>query len=1160
MAGIKTAADVSGAASGSLWVDFTDVGTYPPMGIADPVVQSVSCSCVGASVSVTVDYKMSSGAVGWSNGVGTKPTGMADDSWAALNAIMSPISAANGIPSTNWAGTIWRVSAHAGGDTDSFLVVGGKYQWTTLNPLQIHYAELSCPPQEFAFTITASGLYIRRDLVETIPDDYMYLLDTRQRISTDRVYVDEDTTCSATIGSASASGSYGAGAETEVYDMIGLSIALSNAPNVAQNYATITISGGFGIAGSAIDLTNLLFYQDTHTAGSNGHDGSKWHWHGACLDPNSYDYTAVPTGSALKWRTVPSGGTIGLQRGAGVAANTPISWGGSIQFHAVTLYPRLWKGTLDASDTDRRYTSYDDSAGEPFDIGKYRHYKAGGERQTEAEVSVAPSWDGIGIYEQWFYGVGNQYTYGIPDDVFRVITNIGNGITVRLRDEWLAANGEDVGFTDPRTFAAATDVLCPITVQPTDAADLFSSPFRSGWLTASSGSVNLDIPDGCTERPSPWIDAGVEVTNDGQNWRVPTTGGSVKRGLGDTPILPTRRRNRVRRFGSGAWPNPLKEDGSGGEYHTDWTIATRANDADMMALDDPRWADPEATPHAGDEAGCLTEDVTDWRGFGGVIQLEVGGCTEDMQVTLKLGYRTLAVSDPCYLSAGAEFGSVAEDPASATWSERHTAQFTATLDHETGIVKWDLQPDGGSALADLELVETLEIAFGTCANEQTLQFEGFTAESFDGVTGGRVRNRTAHLILSDYFGMGIEFCGGKNYQPSYGYGGVRNEGGLYRIQFQQHPPSESEEVPPDPRYLKTLARYHNEAALAQLQETVTLDQAAIDAALENADGASLGTVYCTDWDECYGGALRAGTVIGNGRIDADIILQGGARGIAKDGGVRECNLSDGSMELYRSDDAGVTKDQVATSGTSAVGEWELWQGPEKSPATYYLRTSAGDLPIGSLVNAECVWYAYFDDRLWYTLGKQYNGRILRICVNSSGSVSVQSRGPAATDPWIAEGSPFADTGWYRPRIIERDDGSFLACATKDGETRFAKCTARAGASAVWTVIDLPTIGSTFDGAAIFDRDGNVHAVGYDRAQQKVQLQMSSDADLSADTITPGVSTLDVCDLTVATGAAAPTCDVLVQDCHTIMVSVSDATAGTTIYTCTQLDQGFSAVT
>jgi hypothetical protein len=719
-----------------------------------------------------------------------------------------------------------------------------------------------------------------------------------------------------------------------------------------------------------------------------------------------------------------------------------------------------------------QYTDYDASAGHPFDLGLYHHW-VGGVQETDAEVSVAPIFSGYYEYaELWSFGVP------VPDDVWRQFTNLGDGLTVKLRKDWLVANdeiGNGVLFTNPLTtndldIDSMIDIRVPITI--TDLVkSLTSDPWSTDWIDFVRTELNLDKPPGADgNRPSAWFGSNNAVAG-GNAWLIDASGGSVSRKLS------TRRKWRCERINSHLWTGLPGADQQEVTYL--WLIATRANLPIEVTLDDPAWwiytngwapagsysygridtyegvdcsgecdhfasrffeekfgvdfpaawwndlisgsittlpdeviwhegsaglavgdmpllvlpggahvgivhslangIDYAYSNTAGDnlgyfgnissqgwgiagyyryQTGCQYEDITDYRQIWNV-KLTCTGATEDIAIQLRMRYRELDASAPWYTSANHNFGG--EGEARAVFGGQKERLFDGTLSAATGICTFDMLPDVGVLAPNMELVEEIAFIF-PAGDAQTLTFVGFETIPYlygSYVEGtGNVMDRIALKHSTDYFGARSYVDGCPNYRPTYGYtmDTERAEVGFKHTQDLQHPPDFEGEAS-DMRSLKSLSGMYNEMAQAELIYTPTWYQVNMDRDLKDVDDVVLAIPLWGDYDE-DGFCLHVGKVIGDtfpvAIHYADFILQGGARGVVKAGGVRS-PLVTGAVGLYYSDDGGTNKVLIRVADTDRTGAFNVGTGREKSPRTYYLYINETWIDLSSFVNVEEVW-------------------------------------------------------------------------------------------------------------------------------------------------------------------------------------------------------------
>jgi len=843
-----------------------------------------------------------------------------------------------------WFGNYWTfdVTVTAPGATDTVAVYlwGSDFWAEAVMPEPIPSGAIVVEGAELSvdWSIGLTGAYRRARITENYPSSQR-LRHPAQRTGEGHWFANDDTivSVSATVAGQSleASGNYGAVGEFDLTESLSLGISsfigYNYAPVVDTPYGSITVNLGADDE-VGVDFTGWSFYKDT--------DNSDWHWHGSGDEP--------PAAANIDWYTYPSSNTVDLRRGQHTDAYTGVTWSELGISNAVKVIPTLYKNNDERTGTSggigiERYTSYDTSAGHPFEIGLYRQ-----EGQTAADVSVAPSWDGYTFVEFWSYGVP------IPDRIWRKFTNMLNGITFSLRADWLIANNEDVVFTlpsdttdVPRVEDGVTyplvDILQMCTMHPLD-GDLTASPFRTGWIDWTREELNLDKPNG-TNRPSEWV-GGTGVTVSGDDLIVSAAGGELYR------IFKSRYPNRIRRMNAHLWTGT----GDRQQVKHEWLLMTRHDLPIEITEDDPRWWDPNIEPWPGDDPGILYEDVTDWRAIS-AVQLAVSGATEDQNLVLRISYQTLSGSDPNYLGARFNFG-VGDGEFEAVWSDVKIWTVSGVLDSSTGLCKFDLAPDSGGSAPDLKYVSKIEILFPETSAEQHLTLIAFSTVPAVGTGNGSIVNRISPKHSTDYFGGRMYTDGIWNYQPTYLYNKdiERGEVGFKHTRPQQHPPT-YEGPDDDPTYLKTLAEYFNEVYWGETIWRPTWNQSVIDASLKDADENVLGTPLFPDMGD-------GEFVLHIGRdldvffpyhvVECRAILQGGARGIVKSGGVRDTGGTE--VSLYYSDDNGVTKTHVQTVETFEDGSFRVWPGREKSPRIFYLRIGDTYYKLGHFYNQEEVWY------------------------------------------------------------------------------------------------------------------------------------------------------------------------------------------------------------
>lgn len=824
----------------------------------------------------------------------------------------------------------YKVRADAPGATSSYYVAIWFRDWHNINdyPMVSHMAApagttfvTNTTTLTVSWSITLSGCYRRAQVTQTsFGPNQTALRHPAQRTGQGKWCGDASTTVTATCGTATATGNWGLATETDLSAALGLSLSLELGAVGSDNtmYGSVTVDG--------VDFGNCTYYR------VHGDDGN-WHWMGTTLCGG---YSGTPSNSIVDCLTIGSGSTLAIQWGGHQSGShgSVGTWvfNGTLGTRKVTFDLALWKQNKKSRGgvgVGIPYGTYDSTQGEPFDLGLYI---APG--SSAAAVSVGP---GTHTY------VETGFTPALPDDKWKVFAN-GGSFFVNLRKDWLAQNGEDVPFTNPLTTVDMSvplsgDIRQMVTFHPLTTA-LNAAPWASDYLTFARNELNLDMPDG-THQPSAW--GGVSgATVAGTAWGIGAGGGTVQRGLA------TWRRNMMRRLAAHLWAG----SGDQQEVSLDWPIQTNALLSAATLGIDPKWDDPGATPWPGDEVGVAYQDVTDWRGIS-CQALSLSGATGPLLLAMELSYRTLSGVLSYYTDAGPNFG--ASGDASATWSAQKAAVIYAILD--SGVAVFDLAPNVGSTGWDLELVEEVRMVFP--AGAQSLTFNGWTTVPFDASHNiVEQRMRIAQLHSTDLWGAELAVDDMANYKPSYlyWYGTDRNEVGFRDlIPWQDDPDTE---YPMDRKALKSLANWPEEAYWGQCLYLPTWQQTNVDRDLKDTSGVTLGTLAWGDWDK-DGGVLHVGVNADNASppnglyIACDTILQGGVRGIAKAGGVRQVNLASSTFTLQKSTDGGATKTTVATTGTDACGGFRTGSGQEKAPLTYYL----GSLLLGGFVNSEELWWA-----------------------------------------------------------------------------------------------------------------------------------------------------------------------------------------------------------
>ena len=353
--------------------------------------------------------------------------------------------------------------------------------------------------------------------------------------------------------------------------------------------------------------------------------------------------------------------------------------------------------------------------------------------------------------------------------------------------------------------------------------------------------------------------------------------------------------------------------------------------------------------------GVAFEDRTDWRMFSKVA-LRFIGVEVDQRVAMTLHYQTISGYCPRYIGAAYCF-SADTGAAEVTLSELKTATIEGTLHASDGIVWFDLCPDCPDAPLDLCYVSRVEFFFEAPCE---LTFVSWLTVPYAsgpyGTTQAEVMDRIVPKHSTDYFGARAFVDGMPNYKPDYLYV-LDTEGvevGYKNCDDAQHDPEYTGD-PDDPRSLKSLAQFYNEQSWAETVAPPTWYQTNVDHDLMDEDDAVLGTPVWGDYDE-DGFALHVGkdldVTFPISIVYCDFILQGGARGVAKIGGVRQVSREAG-VKLYYSDDIlGTTKTLIREVGTGWCGEFRVGAGRQKMPRRYWLN----DYSIGAFANVEEVWH------------------------------------------------------------------------------------------------------------------------------------------------------------------------------------------------------------
>ena len=564
MPGAKGQQSVAVAISGKIRIDAPADGyTFAPSSVywtTPPTLDSMYVGFCLTVVKIDCTGHYRTGAAQSSAPPGGPPFPFTTAVWLGIYAeYTATIEAPGGLVSMAhyavWASDAWTYAYAPGSDTYIYVAT--------------NYLEL-----DWSFSL--SNAFTRGSVSETLPSGQAYLRHPCQRTGSRAWYGDSSTVMAATFGPLSLTWNYG----LHIYGGTGeslltfpftLDINYYRAPTIHKAYGTITVNAGAAGDPQLINMGPLTFYQDT--------DATGWHWHGSSHDPA---YTAPPDDAHTYWKTVPSGGGITIHRCAAASPTASIIYDTVSYFRSVRVMPRLWKQNKAPGSTSYEpYSSYDTSAGHPFNIDRYRKW-VGGVQQTEADVSVAPLFSG-------YYGYSECYTAGIPDDVWREFNNLAGGFRCWLRKDWLVANGEDVTFTEPLstvdypytsegTTYPLTDIRVPATFHNL-LSGLCDSPWSSDWMSWARTELNLDKPDG-TNRPSEWLGSAGDGNFTGETWKFYEANSARAR------VLASRRPYRMLRFGAHLWTGNAWDDEQ--EVDHSYPLLTRANGA-FYALDDPAW-------------------------------------------------------------------------------------------------------------------------------------------------------------------------------------------------------------------------------------------------------------------------------------------------------------------------------------------------------------------------------------------------------------------------------------------------------------------------------------------------------------------------------------------------------------------------------------------
>lgn len=1114
--------------------------------------QYVSASSLGASTSISL---ISSGTyIPYLNppqimqGTGEFTQEVIDTVQAWVNSIT------DGTMQFIWYWRVYEVKSSAGTMmdlvTDRVLYCNGWYtkQPATL-PATFGFKGITYIQEDFS--IGSSGIY-RRCLVtnEYVPED-TELRHPTQRKGEDRWYADENTEVYASIGTTSVTKNYGAGTETDVTSALvfSLSQSLTSAKDINTTYCGVKSTFVQDGVEHTLDFSKLTFQIDNHTVGSNGHNGAVMHYHGdeTYPDPLTYD-TAATSSSIISWKMIQdSNGYWALQRGTlgsgAKAFSQTITNVNHIKFDL-----KLYKA-LNGLNTHVDYGDYDDSKGQPFDVGLFKR-----DDQTDADVSLAP---GIHEYDEFWI-----YTTPVPYAISRSFASLGSGIQVKLRWDWCEVNDEDVVFThqDRKDYPRdeiddygnpihydGKDLILPIAFHGLK-ADMKDYPGVKDWITVVRTELNLDKPDG-EHRPSSWTATnGAEIDCNTMVLTVPAAGGILGRILANN-----RRYNRMWRLVSYAYPLPLKEDSSAGEYSADWLLMTKANLPITTTLDDPKWWDPAAVPHSGELPGIEYEDVSDWSSFS-CVNLQTTGATQDIAVTLVIKYREITGSCIRYTSAEEKWGP--DSSWEITIGEQQEYEVPSTLKYETGQLKFDLCSNSGVTMPDLWMVDEIGFYFGSSSSEQHITITSWATVPYAAESIIEYWDRIAMKWSNDFFGARTYLDGMPNYRPHYFYtvDTERVEVGFKHTNELFHDPDS--QATGELHSMKTLDAWVGEWLLAEHILRPTWNQNTVDAELKDINDTSLiqplwgDYVEGTDWTGWY--HLKVGLAISYGYTYCECILQGNERGVCKLDGIREIDQASPWIKLYESQDNGITKTKIGESGTDGVGAYLLYAGKEKTPRTYYLKGSGSYQSLGSFVNLEIGWVTASSGGApgYPFIARDELGNPISMTTEAAGVIYYWYWN--GDSPVAMTAHPYSSDGIHHWSSVCVDARGITKICATNTNTGTMDITISKDAGHTWEA-PVSNLGSDLEYGTITSWRGHTYVCGWH--DNKIYVATSTQGSLARDAWYGSTYIIEVCAAVVGENDEKPRSSIAIHSDGSVHVAVGTAT-GYKVYRMRKYEDGF----
>lgn len=833
------------------------------------------------------------------------------------------------------------------------------------------------------------------------PNDRAAIRNWTDRLVQYLLFSNAQTTVTATIGSATATGDFNFGHDHDPDggDVTG-SVALGGEVGAITLYNTYTNAYATNTSYAEVrdpkcgNVAADLHLENCLAWSTNGTD-----WTFRTTDPGS-----------STWKLFSSGGDILMHRIGSSPANA------IGQARCQVVGPVGWNADAARFAPDLTFAL---PAGWRFDGGLSRC------------VSLTPA--GAPVYETvWLTaGLSQWYTatwWYWPTDISNRI-KVGElyfrflDLGCEVDGAWLSTNHED-----PQ--AGECNQRRGMVVLPSIQAALSTTtPYWAGALTVDWAEASVDIPPGEAGRPSLWTAGTGGTVNGGDNslWTIGASGGAITRTL--------KRR----------WPYRFDWVAShaGGWFNTDLAIWNKANR--ILDVDD----EPTAV------AAVPVEDVFNYDNSSWLRATFSAwpAAAELAEVTLTLGYSLVSISDPWYTGAGVR---------AQNWSytrTQHTVTITGTLT-AAGIVDFDLAQLPRSNTVNLQRVDTLAWAFPAFAGDYNLADLRLRVDPEEGATDATYLQAgiAPWDFLGDFTGFGGTADGVACLNIDDGAAQYRGaQRGMAQTQFLQHDPDS--EATGDPTYAKVISRLHDELDY-QEQLDPTYGTAAVAAATIDADGYALGGLFC--WDNArgtgdsltgYAGlavkkfvAAPYGTPFVGIRINCFWGPQGRAHGIALANGVRVrgngTSADDSSGERAVQRRVAGSSDAWVAAGSCSPNGFGRWRTPPllESYYEYRLRTTAlTPISAREYTPLDVSWGSVRNPHLQRAIG----GLIFRVFQNGAGATADiagdrTDAGPPGT--W----TPFAAkplSGAYKnPFIVVEDDGALLVSATNTvtGNMDFAR--------------------------------------------------------------------------------------------------------------------------